>query len=216
MVHPVHAEMLTVISRLRPVAMSLCRNKDQADDLVQDTLLRAWENITRYEPGTKMPAWLCTILRKGCIAASPRRTPVCHTAPSNEGCYAPMHNWQSQSRRSWTGMMFPFIGRIREILDEAAKRQQVLINALTDPYRPQLHYMRRPGPNVAENMRTSTVNRRSRLDFIKAGRGTPSPWHRWHDFSEVVDEVSINKQEMQNGPSGLDCRSRDKREIEEQ
>jgi hypothetical protein len=46
-------------------------------------------------------------------------------------------------------MMFAFIGRIREILAEAAKQQQALINALTDPYRPELHYMRGPGPKCS-------------------------------------------------------------------
>jgi integrase len=44
-------------------ALSLCRNGDQADDLVQDTLLKAWTNLASFEPGTNMLAWLCTILR---------------------------------------------------------------------------------------------------------------------------------------------------------
>ena len=35
----------------------------RADDLVQDTLLRAWEAADRFEPGTNLLAWLYTILR---------------------------------------------------------------------------------------------------------------------------------------------------------
>jgi RNA polymerase sigma-70 factor (ECF subfamily) len=41
----------------------LCGNVDRADDLVQETLLRALANIESFQPGTNMAAWLFTILR---------------------------------------------------------------------------------------------------------------------------------------------------------
>lgn len=55
--------MLAVVPSLRAFAISLCRNSDRAEDLVQDTLLRALANIHSFEPGTNMGAWLFTILR---------------------------------------------------------------------------------------------------------------------------------------------------------
>jgi RNA polymerase sigma-70 factor, ECF subfamily len=55
--------MLGVVPSLRAFAMSLCGNVDRADDLVQETLLRAIANINLFEPGTNMSAWLFTILR---------------------------------------------------------------------------------------------------------------------------------------------------------
>jgi len=55
--------MLGVVPSLRAFAMSLCGNVDRADDLVQETLLRAIANIASFEPGTNMSAWLFTILR---------------------------------------------------------------------------------------------------------------------------------------------------------
>ena len=56
-------EMLATVPNLRAFAMSLCGNIDRADDLVQETLLRALTNIDSFQPGTNMPAWLFTILR---------------------------------------------------------------------------------------------------------------------------------------------------------
>lgn len=48
---------------LRAFAISLCRDTTAADDLVQDTIVKAWTNIDKYEPGTNLRAWLFTILR---------------------------------------------------------------------------------------------------------------------------------------------------------
>jgi RNA polymerase sigma-70 factor (ECF subfamily) len=55
--------ILSAIPGLRAFAMSLCRNVDRADDLVQETLLRALTNINSFEPGTNLRGWLTTILR---------------------------------------------------------------------------------------------------------------------------------------------------------
>src|SRR6266853_1874677 len=55
--------MLAAVPSLRAFAISLCGNVDRADDLVQETLLRAWANLNSFEPGTNMSAWLFTILR---------------------------------------------------------------------------------------------------------------------------------------------------------
>src|SRR4051794_22547509 len=57
------AAMLAALPNLRAFAMSLTHNLDAADDLVQDTILRAWKNIDRFEAGTNLQAWLFTILR---------------------------------------------------------------------------------------------------------------------------------------------------------
>ncbi len=48
---------------LRAFAMSLTRNSARADDLVQDTIVKAWSNIDKFRPGSNLRAWLFTILR---------------------------------------------------------------------------------------------------------------------------------------------------------
>jgi len=50
-------------SQARAFAISLTGHTDRADDLVQDTLVRAVANIHRFEAGTNLNAWLFTILR---------------------------------------------------------------------------------------------------------------------------------------------------------
>jgi RNA polymerase sigma-70 factor (ECF subfamily) len=45
------------------MAMSRTRNMEQAEDLVQETVLRAWDKRSTFQPGTNLGAWLFTILR---------------------------------------------------------------------------------------------------------------------------------------------------------
>lgn len=56
-------EIVEHLASLRAFAMSLCRNTATADDLVQETIVKAWANIDKFESGTNMRAWLFTILR---------------------------------------------------------------------------------------------------------------------------------------------------------
>ncbi len=56
-------DLLDALPALRAFAMSLTANMTRADDLVQETLLRAWQHQHRFTPGTNLNAWLFTILR---------------------------------------------------------------------------------------------------------------------------------------------------------
>lgn len=56
-------EIVTHVKAMRAFALSLTRDLPSADDLVQDTIVKAWSNIDKFQPGTNMRAWLFTILR---------------------------------------------------------------------------------------------------------------------------------------------------------
>lgn len=56
-------ELLAIIPHLRAFARSLTGRPDLADDLVQETLLKAWAARDRYAPGTRMKSWTFVILR---------------------------------------------------------------------------------------------------------------------------------------------------------
>ncbi|MCL4164832.1 UNVERIFIED_CONTAM: hypothetical protein GTU68_067109 [Idotea baltica] len=55
--------LVEAIPNLRAFAMSLCGRSAWADDLVQETLVRAWAKADSYRDGTNLMAWLFTILR---------------------------------------------------------------------------------------------------------------------------------------------------------
>ncbi len=59
----VEAMLLDVIPHLRAFARSLTRNRDQADDLTHDAVVRALAAIDQFTPGTNFKAWMFTILR---------------------------------------------------------------------------------------------------------------------------------------------------------
>jgi len=56
-------EMLATLPSLRAFAVSLTGRHDKADDLVQDTIMKAWAKQDSFEMGTNIKAWLFTILR---------------------------------------------------------------------------------------------------------------------------------------------------------
>src|SRR4051812_38966880 len=57
------AQLALVIPHLRAFGRSLSGSRDLADDLVQETLLKAWAARLRFQAGTNMRAWTFIILR---------------------------------------------------------------------------------------------------------------------------------------------------------
>ena len=57
------ADLLELVPFLRAFARSLCGNRDMADDLAQETLVKAWQSRNMFAQGTNLKAWLFTILR---------------------------------------------------------------------------------------------------------------------------------------------------------
>lgn len=55
-------ELAAAISQLRRYALVLTRNPARSDDLVQDTLTRAWDKRSYWRPGSDLRAWLFTIM----------------------------------------------------------------------------------------------------------------------------------------------------------
>lgn len=66
------SEALAHIDRVYQVALRLTRDETRAEDLVQETYLRACRSWRQYEPGTNARAWLLTILRNTFVSEGRR------------------------------------------------------------------------------------------------------------------------------------------------
>jgi RNA polymerase sigma-70 factor (ECF subfamily) len=56
-------DLVTLIPHLRAFARTLCGDAAAADDLAQDTVMKAWDARSSYQMGTNMKAWTFMILR---------------------------------------------------------------------------------------------------------------------------------------------------------
>ena len=66
-------ELLEATPFLRAFARTLCHDTEQAEDLAQEALLKAWQCREQYQPGTNLRAWLATILRNRFYSQGRRR-----------------------------------------------------------------------------------------------------------------------------------------------
>jgi RNA polymerase sigma-70 factor (ECF subfamily) len=73
------------IPMLRAFARSLSGNRDRADDLVQETLVKAIAHRDKFRPGTNLQAWLVTILRNQYYSEGRRRR---REVPDPDGFHA--------------------------------------------------------------------------------------------------------------------------------
>jgi RNA polymerase sigma-70 factor (ECF subfamily) len=73
---PMRDAFVASIAHLRAFAVSLCRDPQRADDLVQETLVKGWQARESFEAGTNLKAWLFTILRNNYFSELRRRNQV--------------------------------------------------------------------------------------------------------------------------------------------
>ncbi len=71
-----HVDLKAALPRLRIYALSLTRDRDRADDLVQDAVVKALAGQRSFQPGTNFPAWLFRIQRNEFISGLRRQRPT--------------------------------------------------------------------------------------------------------------------------------------------
>lgn len=74
--HDFHEQLKTILPRLRIYALSLTRDRDAADDLVHDTVIKALTGRHSFEPGTNLSAWVFRIQRNEFISGLRRTRPT--------------------------------------------------------------------------------------------------------------------------------------------
>ena len=60
-------QALVHLDRVFHLALRLTRNRTEAEDLVQETYLRAFRHFDQFDPGTNCRAWLFAILRNAFV-----------------------------------------------------------------------------------------------------------------------------------------------------
>jgi len=71
-----HVDLKALLPRLRVYALSLTRDRDRADDLVQETVVKSLAGRHSFCPGTNLPAWLFRIQRNEFISSLRRQWPT--------------------------------------------------------------------------------------------------------------------------------------------
>lgn len=66
-------DLAALVPNLRAFARSLCGNPHNADDLVQETMVKAWKNQASFAEGSNLKAWLFTILRNTYLSERRKR-----------------------------------------------------------------------------------------------------------------------------------------------
>jgi RNA polymerase sigma-70 factor (ECF subfamily) len=74
--HEFHEQLKAILPRLRVYALSLTRDRDAADDLVHDTVVKALTGRHSFEPGTNLSAWVFRIQRNEFISGLRRTRPT--------------------------------------------------------------------------------------------------------------------------------------------
>jgi len=124
-------QALPHLDALYTMAMRLARDRDEASDLVQETLLRAYRFFHQYEPGTNCRAWLLTILfnnfRNGYRRSTRER--VSSSAEDFE------HKLESASLRDERADTDPETILSAELLDEEV---EAALNGLPEDFRSAL------------------------------------------------------------------------------
>lgn len=93
------SELVALMPRLRGYAMALTGSASEADDLVQDALVRAWRFRDSFQEGSNLKAWVCKILRNTFYTSAVARR---NTVQDVEGKFAarlacaPDQEWRLQ------------------------------------------------------------------------------------------------------------------------
>lgn len=95
------AEIVKLLPALRAFARTFHRDRDEADDLVQETLSKGLANMHQFRPGTSMKSWLFTIMRNTFytqIKRSQRETPGSADCISAKPSANPTQEWSARGR----------------------------------------------------------------------------------------------------------------------
>ncbi len=115
------AELVDLLPRLRRMARALCRDEEEADELVQRAVERALANRHRFRPGTRLDSWMHRIMQNLWLDDCRRRRRRGPTVELETVHHLP----GSDGRRD--GEMRLTLGRVREAIRALPEEQRLAL-----------------------------------------------------------------------------------------
>ncbi|HUJ07656.1 MAG TPA: sigma-70 family RNA polymerase sigma factor [Streptosporangiaceae bacterium] len=168
------------VGQLYPAALRLTRNASDAEDLVQETLAKAYLAFGQFTPGTNLRAWLHRILANTFISAYRRkkREPLLASGPDTEGwqahqdAFAPMA--ASAEAEALDRMADSEVLRALRDLPEDFRTAVYLADIEGYPYREVARIMGTPIGTVMSRLHRGRERLRTRLAAYAPAGPTPA------------------------------------------
>jgi RNA polymerase sigma-70 factor (ECF subfamily) len=122
------AEALPLLSNLYTAAYRLTRNATDAEDLVQETFLRAYRGFHQFEPGTNLKAWIYRILTNTFINSYRKKQREPQTVSDDE-----VEDWYLYSKMAEDGAEPSAEASVLESLPD--EDVQEALSSLPEPFR---------------------------------------------------------------------------------
>lgn len=153
-------DVLPLAEALYASAVRMTRNSADAEDLVQETLTKAYLNFHQFQEGTNLKAWLHRILTNNFINAYRKK----QREPQRTGLPEEIEEWQiAQTESTYSGLR----AAEAEVLAQIADTQIVAaMRALPDEFREAVYFADVEGypyREIAEMMGTPIGTVMSRL-----------------------------------------------------
>lgn len=147
--------VVTESNSLKPYAISLTKNNDDANDLFQDTMVRALSNKDKYRVGTNIKAWLYTIMRNIFINNYRKSKNFVKVAnEDNSDAYIYTYN-HTTSNQGWNNV------RMKEV--------RKALNTLPENFRQsfEMHYMGYKYQEISSMLNEPLGTVKSRIHFAR-------------------------------------------------
>ncbi|MEO1987170.1 MAG: sigma-70 family RNA polymerase sigma factor [Martelella sp.] len=93
----IRGQVVELIPALRAFARTFCSDPNDADDLVQETIVKGIANLDKFKPGTRLKSWLFTIMRNTFYTQIKLRN---REAPGGEDCVSGLQ--QCEATQDWS------------------------------------------------------------------------------------------------------------------
>lgn len=154
----------TTYPKLRAVAVSILKNEDDADDIVQDSYIKAFSSLHQLDNAKKFEPWLCRIVSNKCKDYLKKNKPILFSSQDNEENDDPIE-WSIEDESKEYNP--------EEVLLSEDTRKQImdLLNSLPDDQRICLVYhvvQEMKISEIAELLEVSESTVKSRINYAKS------------------------------------------------